>query len=106
MMTWPWVSRRAYELVLKDNEWLRTRYEDLLDQFTRVRRKEAGMVEAPPGQRPPVVDDIPPEVMDYIRGWDSEAMQQATLDDVLRARRAGTKWPEIIAILQHEADAQ
>ena len=102
-MRWPWVSRAAFDLLLDERNRLRKQNDDMLDSVTRVRRKEAGMPESSVRQRE-VVEDLPPEVVRYIMGFESEIMQHGVEDDVRRARKNGTSWAEIIEILKSDMD--
>ena len=101
---WPWVSRLAFDIVVETNTYLREQNERLTDTALRVRRKEAGMPESHVRDRPPVHDDMPPEVLRYVQGFESDAMRNALEDDVLRARQQGTPWAEIIDILEHDME--
>jgi len=102
-MKLPWVARSAFDLLLDERNRLRGQNDELLDSVTRVRRKEAGMPESSVRQRD-VVEDLPPEVVRYIMGFESEIMQHGVEEDVRRARKNGTPWSEIIEILKSDMD--
>ena len=98
-----WVSRTAFKLVMDERDRLREQNDELMDSLTRIRRKESGMPETHVRQRA-LDEDLPPEVLQYIRGFDSEIMQANVEEDVRRARRTGTGWAEIIEILKHDME--
>ena len=115
-MQWPWVSRHHLVTEKAKTEYalgvaslaqerlqaLQRQYDKLVDELLRIRRKDSGMPESHARERTPH-DDMPPSVVAYIQGWDSEAMRQSIEDDVWRSREYGTPWSEIMEIL--EADA-
>ena len=102
-MRLPWVSRTAFDLLMDERDRLRKQNDELLDSFTRVRRKEAGMPESHTHKRA-IDEDLPPEVFEYIKGFESDVMQAAVEEDVRRARKNGTSWVEIIEILKNDID--
>ena len=102
-MRLPWVSRTAFDLLMDERDRLRKQNDELLDSFTRVRRKEAGMPDSHPRKRA-IDEDLPPEVFEYIKGFESDVMQAAVEEDVRRARKNGTSWVEIIEILKNDID--
>lgn len=102
-MQFPLVGRTAFNLLIDERDRLRKQNDELLDSFTRVRRKEAGMPEDHVRKRN-VEEDIPPEVFRYISGFGSEIMQATIEEDVRRARMNGTPWEEIIEILKNDSE--
>jgi hypothetical protein len=104
-MKWPWVSRLAFDLALQQLLRTEKQVDALQDALLRVSRKQAGMGEQPRrGQEAPAQEDLPPEVVALIRGFDSEAIQAAVEDDVRRARKAGTPWTEIVRLLETDGE--
>jgi len=46
-MKWPWVSRRAFDMVTDERDRLRAQNESLIDALTRMQRFQMGMTEKP-----------------------------------------------------------
>ncbi len=70
-MTWPWVSRLAYDVVVEQNT-------KMLDELLKIRRREAGMPEHPrPAPRPEAQEpaEIPDEVEELICEFQSEGVR-------------------------------
>ena len=86
-MTWPWVSKRAYDLVAEQNT-------KMLDELLRIRRREAGMPELPRAFRPEAQQpvEIPDEVEALILQFSSEAVRTGVRDQY-RIRMANGATP-------------
>jgi len=97
MIRWPWVSRLAYDQLLVDNEYLKTRLEVVFDQSMRIRRFESGLAETP---RPvkAIVESMPPALYQYINGWKSESTRREQRAQAYRrhAHGRGESWKDIM----------
>ena len=99
------VSRLAFDLVREERDTLRRQVEQLQDQLLRLRRREAHMPEVPRQQQAPQqIEDMPPEVLTLLRGFESEAIRTAMEEDIRRARKAGTPWTEIVSLLRADLE--
>ena len=96
-MRWPWVSRRAYELLLEEREFLRGQIEAL----TRISRASHGLPEEPrkPKTKRPT-DPVPVEILELIAGFGSGPVQSMIRGQVETMREAGTPYGEIEKILK------
>lgn len=92
-MTWPWVSRLAYETIRDERDRLRTQNDTLVEHLTRVQRREAGMPELP-RQRAEPPEPIPAEVTRLLDGFSPEIKKQLELE-ARQARRNGKPWNSI-----------
>lgn len=98
---WPWVSRRAYDLLLHDVERLEAQNDKLIDTITRQRRFEAGMAETPRPERKPL-EPMPYELQEYIKGWASAATQKMQRSQAYRRHHRGEPWDEIMDDMMRE----
>ncbi len=93
-MRWPLVGRAAFDVLERDNVWLREQLAAALDHNRRLERREAGLTElAPQPRKPP--EPIPPEVRTMIEAFDSKATRQSLQRQVMQRRGEGYGWPEI-----------
>lgn len=93
-MRWPWVSRRAYDVVLDELKRLRDRNDRLTDVLERIARREQGMPEVPRDKRDPP-EKIPHAVKEVIRLWGNPATQRMLEKRVREMRKDGKSWKEI-----------
>lgn len=94
-MSWPWVSRRAYDLLLHDVERLETQNDKLIDDLTRQRRVEAGMTETPRPERKPL-EPMPYELQQHIKGWGGAGTQRMQRGQAYRRHARGEPWDDIM----------
>ncbi|MCR4339041.1 MAG: hypothetical protein NUW01_04040 [Gemmatimonadaceae bacterium] len=96
MMQWPWVSRRAYALLLELNERMFKQNAELINDLTRMRRFESGLTET---KRPERVqsDPMPQELYRYIQGWGSEATRKQQRSRAYQRHQHGEAWDSIMA---------
>lgn len=92
-MTWPWVSRLAYENIRDERDRLREQNDTLVDHLTRVKRRESGMPELPREKKKPQ-EPIPAEVNRLLEGFSPEIKKQLELE-ARQARRNGKPWASI-----------
>lgn len=92
-MNWPWVSRRAYDEVLRQRDRLEAREDQLLDQIVRMSRVDRGMAEVAPVRKEP--DPFPEGVIDIINGFESPATRATLVAQCRQQRAQGVKWEEI-----------
>ena len=101
-MRWPWVTRMAFELVQEERDRLRQQCDRLLDQLTRIQRKDRGMSETPmedgPGAGPVATGPMPEEIQRFIMGFASEVTRSQLTEEVRLLRQDHT-WREIHAKL-------
>ena len=101
-MKWPLISRRAYDILLRDKERLEAQNDKLMDNLTRQRRYEAGMAETPRPERKPA-EPMPDELRQYIGGWPSKT-RKLQMNSAYRRYRSGQgeSWPDIMADMMRE----
>jgi hypothetical protein len=88
-MNWPWVSSRAYDIVVEQNT-------KMLDELLKIRRREAGMTEHPRAAPRPEAQEpaeIPDEFEEVLLGFSSEAVRNG-LREQYRIRVANGSTPE------------
>lgn len=95
-MKWPLVSREAYEAACSERDWLRSQTGRLLEQLTRIGRREVGLPEVPRGARVEI-GEIPAELARYIAGFESRSIRGAMRSEAFRRRQQGTSWEEIVS---------
>jgi len=105
MTWWPWVSRRAFDLVVAENDRLRTQVDGLIDHVKRIDRIEHGVGEVPRPARP-TYDPMPKELVDHINGWQHPGVSRDLRNRAWARRRAGEPWAQIVhSMLIEETDA-
>ena len=97
-MTWPWVSRRAYDEVVSQRDALRGEVSELLAHVTRMDRVEHGRPEVPKDPKPRVI--LSEEIRTAISRYDSGSTQRLVEEDVRRALEDGTPEPVVLSQLQ------
>lgn len=103
-MRWPWVSRRAYDLLREQVEVYRVQMErseerakTAMDTLIRMKRLEAGVSETPREKRKdrPVP---PPEFEAYVRKFSSPHLRSQIRSQAMKRVLAGTEtWEQIMA---------
>ena len=96
MMHFPVVGRAAFDVLERENGWLREQLTLALDHNRRLERRERGLNEtAPQPRRTP--DPIPPDLRQLIAQFDNSTVRK-NLERQVRERKAdGYEWPEIAA---------
>jgi len=94
LIRWPWVSRRAYDVLVDERDRLRTQNDMLLDHVKRIDRTEHGLGELPRPQRP-VVDPMPTELRKHIEGFADPRVRKTIRDQCYRRHASGVKWSVI-----------
>ncbi len=101
-MTWPYVSRRAYDLVLHDKERLVAQVDKLIDDLTRQRRFESGMAETPRAERKPL-EPMPFKFSQWFKAaWTNASIQRMQRSQAYRRYARGESWDDIEADMTHE----
>lgn len=94
-MRWPWVSRRAYELLAEMLERERLRVDQLTDALIRLERKAAGLPERVPPTRPKrEPEPMPSPLYDQIQGFANPSIRDFLMDQAFKERGRGRPWPE------------
>ena len=101
-MKFPLISRRAYDILLRDKERLEAQNDKLMDNLTRQRRYEAGMAETPRPERKPA-ESMPHALRQYIGRWPPKT-RKLQMNPAYRRYRSGQgeSWPEIMADMMRE----
>ena len=102
-MTWPLVSRRAYDLLVHDKQRLEAQVDKLIDDMTRQRRVEVGMPEVPRPERKKL-EPMPWELTQHIKGWLGAQTQKLQRNQALKRHAQGESWADIMADLMREHD--
>jgi hypothetical protein len=92
-MTWPWVSRRAYDEVCRQRDRMEAREAEIVDQLVRMSRVSQGMTEIKPTIKPP--DPMPDALTRLIGGFSSSGVQAQMTEQCLKQRRLGETWENI-----------
>ncbi len=100
-MKFPWVSRRAYDLLFHQVERLETQNDKLVEDSTRQRRFEAGMTETPRPERKPT-EPMPYELTQHIKGWGGADTQRMQRNQAYRRHHQGETWDDIMTDLMHK----
>lgn len=101
-MNWPWVSRRAYDVVIDERDRLREQNDALLDHIRRVDRIEHGVPELPRQPRP-AFEPMPQELLHYINSYGDERFQKMQRDEAYkRHHKLGQPWSRIMAEVMGE----
>src|SRR3972149_5875385 len=87
-MHWPYVSRRAYDLLVDERDRLRARNDELTDHLVRLARTTNGLRELKVEQSKP--DPMPQEVQDMVMAWGSGATRSDVLGRIWKMHREHT----------------
>src|SRR5690606_20434089 len=90
------VARQQFDLLQQQVNFLRHQNEQLINQLTRIKRKEVGLPEVPrpPRERP---KPMPRELIDYCNKFASENVRRAEMEALERRHRDGESWDSIMA---------
>jgi hypothetical protein len=95
-MKWPWVSRRAYDTVVEERNYLRDQMAWLLMHVQRMDRVEHGVPEAPRMPRP-VLEPIPRSLLSFIDEFNSPSIRKEIRDRCFQRHARGEPWSVIEA---------
>lgn len=92
VIRWPWVSRRAYDLALRQ-----LADKDMqIAQLLRMHRGAAGLPEVPVERKEkPTAEPIPTEIRQVIDGFESDEFRAALYQEVRAAREQNVPWEQI-----------
>lgn len=77
----------------------------LMEQLTRISRREAGLPEVPREPRPIRAEDpMPRPLREYILRFASQNMQRSLREQALKRHAQGASWEEILALVTKEDD--
>lgn len=100
-MSWPWVSRRAYDLLADERDRalqmcdaIRMSHERLTEHMKRIDRVEHGLSEQPRTPKA-VPDPMPDELKKYIDGYDNSSVRAELRREATNRYRGGTPWDVI-----------
>ena len=102
-MKWPWVSRRAYDVLESERDRLREQNDALFDHFKRMDRVEHKLGEAvrPPRPEP---EPMPILVRNYIKGFANPQIQKTVEEQCKRRYRNGESWAKILKEIQQSEE--
>ena len=87
-MHWPYVSRRAYDLLVDERDRLRGRNDELTDHLVRLARTSNGLRELKVEMSKP--DPMPEEIQNMIMRWGSGATRTDILGRAWKMHRENT----------------
>src|SRR3972149_6651908 len=87
-MHWPYVSRRAYDLLVDERDRLRARNDEVTDHLVRLARTTNGLRELKVEQSKP--DPMPQAVQDMVMAWGSGATRSDVLGRIWKMHREDT----------------
>lgn len=97
-MTWPWVSRLAFDTVAEscvrlvgERDWLREQLAAAIEHNRRMERVEAGRPEVPIVHRQPR-EPMPTDISEAIGAWDSEETKGRLMADAYRSYERTGSW--------------
>jgi len=93
-MKWPWISRRAFDIVVEQRDNLAEQYEKLLDHITRMDRNEHGLTETPREPKK-TLDAMPRVLVTYLQGFSSAPLRKQMETEMWAKRRTGVSWEQI-----------
>jgi hypothetical protein len=100
---WPWTSCARLDDAKATIDRLQASNTKMLDDLTRLTRREAGLPEEPRPPRPLKVEEpMPRELQDYIRGFASLGMQRMMRDAAVKRHTAGQDWKAVVADVMRE----
>lgn len=98
MDIWPWVSRRAFRLLLDERDRLRSQNDELVEQLTRLARVTNGLTELPARAHEP--DPMPEEVRRIANRFQNPMIRQRVLALARELRRDGLEWDEVPSVIE------
>ena len=100
MNWWPWVSRRAFDLVVKQCDRLEAQNDSLLEHVKRMDRIEHGVGELQPEAKPK--EPLSDEIIHEIRRWARVDTREELTRQALTLRAQGKTDEEILDALRGE----
>jgi hypothetical protein len=94
-MLTPWVSARAYSLLLNERDRLRGQVDRLLDHTQVLERVAVGLSEKVPVTKP--ADPIPLPILRLLRNFGTPLIREMERSAVIQRRADGEEWEEIHA---------
>lgn len=98
-MKWPWVSRRAYDLLENERDRLREQNDQLFEHLQRIDRVEHKLPETPRAPRREL-EPMPKPVRDHIDSFADRKIQAEMRKECLHRHANGEAWEKIIADIQ------
>lgn len=95
------VSRVAYDLALNERDRLREQNDKLVDQLTRLVRRDNGLPEIPPERKRENIV-IPAELMREIEAWESPETQTLLKAQAVNLYRETKDWNTVRARMEDE----
>lgn len=93
-MKWPWISRRAFDLVEAERDRLAGQNDQLVDQLVRMERWKGGMTETPREPRKDM-EPMPQDVYAYCQGFGDKRIARQTRNALLKRHARGEHWNDI-----------
>lgn len=99
-MRWPWVSRRAYEVVLdeysrarEDRDRLMAQITTLTDQIVRIQRFSQGMMETP--REPRVAEPMPADIQKQIMSVSDDRIRRMQTREAYKIYGQHRSWDAV-----------
>jgi len=100
MNWWPWVSRRAYDEVVRQRDRLELQNDKLFDHGIRMDRREHGLGEVQPSGKPkPELSD---DVVAEIRRWSSTLTKEQLTKEAQRLYASGKTNEEVLDAIKQD----
>ena len=99
-MKWPWVSRRAFDVVQEQLVEANARLKHLIEHNVRLERRQAGLKEAPTEVKE--IEPMPVEGLKLIRGWDDPQVREAETIEMVKLRARTGSWDKAISAYRRE----
>ena len=111
-MRWPWMSVARLEDAREQVQYLRGELDGalltnakLVDQMTRISRREAGLPEVPREPRPiEATEPMPRPLREHILRFSSQAVQRSLREQALKKHSEGLSWDDISKLVMREGD--
>lgn len=98
MIPWPYVSRRAFDLVMAERDRVVAQNERLTEHIMRMDRLEHGVGEIQPELKPPP-EPMTQDVVDWIRRWDSPITREELTRQAERLYARYRDWDMVLNVL-------
>ena len=103
-MNWLWVSRRAFDEVVRQRDRLETQNDKLVEHITRMDRTEHGLVETQPSGKPR--EPMSPEVLNEIKRWKSPGSRTIMTHEAQKLYAQDKDDNEVLAALRQSNEAE
>ncbi len=94
MIRWPWISRRAYDVVIDERDRLRAVNDQLMEHLTRMHRVEHGVAETPRAPKAKA-EEMPKSLVDYFDGLGNASMAKQLKRETENLHKGGESWNSI-----------